>query len=72
MSLLPCQQGQVVIVRITTEQLKLLARACTHYVSDMYGQAAPEIIEEMTALSNMCSETAQDPGTEGTVYGFAL
>jgi hypothetical protein len=70
--LLPCQQGQVVTIRITTEQLKLLERACHCAQHTMPGVASPEIVEEIKALKVMCMNVVQNPGKEGTIYGFAL
>lgn len=71
--MLPCQIDEVVTIRITTEQLKLLSNACTHYHCDLEGtgRCIPEISEEMRALSACFDDIVHAPDPTAT-YGIAL
>jgi hypothetical protein len=66
--LLACQEGQVVTIRITTEQLKLLARATNYFLMHTF---TPDT-QDMKALHEMCKDAATYPGGPDTIHGFAL
>jgi hypothetical protein len=68
------QTGEAVTISITTEQLKLLARACNHYVSDYCGVKSDEELEEMAGLAYLCNDVIKDAANDppDMLYGFAL
>jgi len=68
-------KGQVVTIRITTEQLKLLARAafrCTDLARDTFSRTDAEQYE-LVALAELCNNVGNNPDSNpDAVYGFAL
>lgn len=74
---LPCLNGDVVNVRITTEQLKLFGRCvrrCADLAQDTFPRTADEQ-EELEMLALTIDDTVKEPyinGDKDTVHGFAV
>lgn len=68
------QEGTGVTVSITTAQLELIAAACSHYRASLYGcqQMPLQKAADLAAIVDLCCSTVADPGSPGTVHGFAV